>query len=188
MKVMNKKIKFEDLDKNYNYILFENDKPYLFMMYNHKTKKSYPEKQVPIPAKLSNILLEYIKSNDINNNEFLFGKPETDFKKSYSENYFSEKVSKLFKKYTGNHISVDLLRASYSTWLDTQNISLAERRKIAYMMGHSLEVHLQYSKKVGVQRVTGNTQVQGQTITQPEPDIKRNTRRSTRKEINYNEN
>ena len=90
MKVMNKKIKFEDLDKNFNYVLFENGKPYLFMMYNHKTKKSYPEKQVPIPQKLSNILLEYIESNNINNNEFLFGKPETDFKINYNENCFSE--------------------------------------------------------------------------------------------------
>jgi len=82
------------------------------MMYNHKTKKSYPEKQVPIPTKLSNILLEYIESNNINNNEFLFGKPETDFKTNYSENYFSEKISKLFKKYTDKKISVDILRAN----------------------------------------------------------------------------
>ena len=188
MKVMNKKIKFEDLDKKFNYVLFENGKPYLFMMYNHKTKKSYPEKQVPIPPKLSNILLEYIESNNINNNEFLFGKPETDFKKNYSENYFSEKISKLFQKYTGKKISVDILRASYSTWLDSKNISLGERRKIAYMMGHSLDTNLQYSKKVGVERITGNKQIQGQTITQPEPEIKRNTKRSTRKDINYNEN
>ena len=48
--------------------------------------------------------------------------------------------------------------------------------------------NLQYSKKVGVERITGNKQIQGQTITQPEPEIKRNTKRSTRKDINYNEN
>ena len=56
------------------------------------------------------------------------------------------------------------------------------------MMGHSLDTNLQYSKKVGVERLTGNKQIQGQTITQPEPEIKRNTKRSTRKDINYNEN
>jgi len=188
MKVMNKKIKFEDLDQNFNYVLFENNKPYLFMMYEHKTKTSYPAKQVPIPDSLSKILIQYIDSNDIKNNDFLFGIPNTDYKKHYTENYFSEKISGLFEKYTGKRISVDLLRASYSTWLDSQNISLAERRKIAYMMGHSLDTHLQYSKKIGVQRVTGNKEVKGQTITQPEPEIKRNTKRNTRKEINYNEN
>jgi len=187
MKVLNKKIKFEDLNQNFNYVLFENDKPYLFMMYEHKTKGSYPAKQVPIPPKLSDILIEYINSNDINNNNFLFGIPNKDYKEHYTENYFSEKISGLFQKYTGKKISVDLLRSSYSSWLDTQNISLGERRRIAYQMGHSLDTHLQYSKKVGVERLTGNKQVQGQNITQPEPEIKRNTRRSTRKAINYGE-
>ena len=55
------------------------------------------------------------------------------------------------------------------------------------MMGHELLTHLQYSKKIGVERLIGNKQVQGQVITQPEPEKKRNTRRSTRKTINYNE-
>jgi len=147
MKVMSNKIKFEDLNQKFNYIFFENDKPYLFMMYNHKTKKSYPAKQVPIPKKLSQILKQYITSNDIKNNDFLFGKPNEDYKENYTENYFSEKVSGVFEKYTGNKVSVDILRSSYSTWLDSQSVSLAERRKIAYQMGHSLDVHLQYSKK-----------------------------------------
>ena len=185
---MSNKIKFEDLNQKFNYILFENDKPYLFMMYNHKTKKSYPAKQVPIPKKLSQILKQYITSNDIKNYDFLFGKHNEDYKEHYTENYFSEKVSGVFEKYTSNKVSVDLLRSFYSTWLDSQSVSLAERRKIAYQIGHSLDTHLQYSKKIGVERVTGQKQVQGQTITQPEPEIKRNTKRSNRKEINYNEN
>ena len=42
---------------------------------------------------------------------------------------------------------VDLLRASQkSVFLNTQPMSLAQRKQIAQNMGHSLGVNLQYSK------------------------------------------
>jgi hypothetical protein len=37
--------------------------------------------------------------------------------------------------------------------LDTQPISLAERKKIAQQMGHSLATNIQYSKHMGVKRL-----------------------------------
>ena len=37
----------------------------------------------------------------MNKNDFLFGTPTTDFKKSYSQPKFTEKLQKTFLKYTG---------------------------------------------------------------------------------------
>jgi hypothetical protein len=86
-------------------------------------------------------------------NDFLFGTEGSDFKKSFSQPHFTEKLQKTFFKYTGKKISVNLIRASKSTHLDNQAISLAERKQISQQMGHSLTTNMQYSKNMGVQRL-----------------------------------
>ena len=184
MKVTNKS-DFDKLDKKFNYIIFENNKPSLFIFYNHKTKKTYPEQKITIPNKLSEILNDYVKSNNIKNNNFLFGREATDFKEPYIQSKFTEKIQKIFLKYTGKKISVDLLRTSQSTYLDNQPISLAKRKEIAHQMGHQLTTHLQYSKSIGVQRLNKTPTTTPNEI--EKPTIKRNEKRSTRKEINYEE-
>ena len=173
------------LDKKYNWVVFENNIPSLFVFLNHKTKKSQPEPKITIPTDLATILNTYIKSNDILRNDFIFGRDTTNFKEKYSQPKFTELLQKTFLKYTGKKISVDLLRASQSTYLDTQQISLAQRKQIAQNMGHSLGTNLQYSKNIGVQRL--NKPPTTTPVPVETPTIKRNNKRNTRKDINYEE-
>jgi hypothetical protein len=152
----------------------------------HKTQKSQPEPKITIPTDLATILNTYMNSNDMSNNDFLFGTFKTDFKKSYSQPKFTEKLQKTFLKYTGKKISVDLIRTSKSTYLDTQAISLAERKQIAQQMGHSLLVNMQYSKNMGVQRLNKNPVNEPSKVEKTE--LKRSARISKLKVIDYDEN
>ena len=145
-----------DIDKlkpGFNYIIIENEIPSLFVFLRHKTQKSQPEPKITIPTDLATILNTYINSNDMIKNDFLFGTEGSDFKKSYRQSHFTEKLQKTFLKYTGKKISVNLIRASKSTHLDNQAISLAERKQISQQMGHSLTTNMQYSKNMGVKRL-----------------------------------
>jgi hypothetical protein len=182
MKLTNK-TDFDKLNPRFNYIMFENNKPSLFAFYNHKTSRSAPETKITIPVKLSKILATYIASNDLINNDYLFGRDTTDYKQPYSQPKFTELLQKTFGKYTGKSISVDLIRSSKSTYLDTQPISLGERKEIAQKMGHSLLVNMQYSKNMGVQRLNAQPTTTPATVTPPE--VKKNDKRSSRKEVNY---
>ena len=145
-----------DIDKlkpGFNYIIIENEIPSLFVFLRHKTQKSQPEPKITIPTDLATILNTYINSNDMIKNDFLFGTEGSDFKKSYTQPHFTEKLQKTFLKYTGKKISVNLIRASKSTHLDNQAISLAERKQISQQMAHSLTTNMQYSKNMGVKRL-----------------------------------
>ena len=86
-------------------------------------------------------------------NDFLFGTEGSDFKKSYTQPHFTEKLQRTFLQYTGKQISVNLIRTSKSTHLDKQAISLAERKQVSQQMGHSLHTNMQYSKNMGVKRL-----------------------------------
>jgi hypothetical protein len=144
-----------DIDKlkvGFNYLIMENEIPSLFVFLRHKTQKSQPEPKITIPTDLATILNTYMNSNDMVKNDFIFGLESKDFKKNYVQSKFTEKLQKTFFKYTGKRISVNLIRASKSTYNDTIPMSLAERKQIAQQMGHSLSTHMQYSKHVGVQR------------------------------------
>ena len=143
----------EKLKPGFNYIIIENEIPTLFVFLRHKTQKSQPEPKITIPTDLATILNTYINSNDMIKNDFLFGTEGSDFKKSYRQSHFTEKLQQTFLKYTGKKISVNLIRASKSTHLDNQAISLAERKQISQQMGHSLTTNMQYSKNMGVKRL-----------------------------------
>jgi hypothetical protein len=56
-------------------------------------------------------------------NDFLFETGGSDFKKSFSQPHFTEKLQKTFFEYTGKKISANLIRTSESTHLDNQAIS-----------------------------------------------------------------
>ena len=91
----------EKLDKKFNWVIFENELPSLFVFLNHKTKKSQPEPKITIPTDLATILNTYVNSNDITKNDFLFGRETTYFKESYSQPKFTELLQNTFLKYTG---------------------------------------------------------------------------------------
>jgi integrase len=186
MKITFKKKDDKTLNHQYNYITFENGIPDLFVFFNHKTKKSQPNPNITIPTELATILNNYIHINDMVQNDFLFGTEPSDFKKEYTQPHFTEKLQKTFLKYTGKKISVNLIRSSKSTHLDNEGIILAEIKKIATQMGHSLMTNMQYSKNMGVKRQ--NKQPTSEPAIIKQPTIKRNTKRSTTKIIDYNEN
>ena len=79
------------------------------------------------------------------NNDYLIGRKAIDFS---TKQIHGKKIQKIFEQYTGKKMSVDILRASQSTCLDTQLLSLAQCKQIAQNMGHQLSTHLQYSKKM----------------------------------------
>ena len=152
MKITNH-LNLDKLDKNYNYIVLENGKPTFFILYEHKTKKTYPKQKLTTPNKLVDILTQYIKSNDMVQGDYLFGVKNSDFKIHVAQSNFTKMIQRIFKLYMGKKISVDLLRSSLSTYADSQNLSLGERKQIATDMGHQLSTHLHYSKKQGVKRL-----------------------------------
>jgi hypothetical protein len=180
------KLIFEKLKPGFNYVIIENEIPILFVFLRHKTQKSQPEPKITIPTDLATILNTYINSNNMVKNDFLFGKASTDHKEHYSQSKFTEKLQKTFLKYAGKKISVNLIRASKSTHLDNQAISLAERKQISQQMGHSLHTNMQYSKSMGVKRLNKNPVNEPAKV--EKPTIKRNDKRSTTKIINYDEN
>ena len=173
----------DKLNRNFNYVLMEDDKPTLFNFCRHKTEATFPNKKVTIPTQLSNILDEYIESNDMVKNDFLFGNDMKDFKTNYAQSTFTDNIKKIFSKYTGKNISVDLIRASYSTYLDSKTMSLKERKEIATQMGHQLSTSLQYSKIIGVERKQGkgNLLVEAPTPPTIEPPIIRKSDRLAKK-------
>ena len=168
------------LNKNFNWIIFKNDIPDLFVFLNHKTKKSQPEPKITIPTDLATILNTYVNSNDITKNDFLFGREATDFKEKYSQPKFTELLQDTFLKYTGKKISVNLIRASKATYLDSQPISLGERKQISQQMGHSLHTNMQYSKNMGLKRLDKTPVNEPSKV--EKPTTKRNERRTTRKD------
>jgi hypothetical protein len=184
MKIANK-TDITKLDKRYNYIILKNKIPDFFYFLNHKTKKTQQEPKITIPTELAEILYYYIESNDMIKNNYLFGKKSTDYNDHYSQGTFTKELQKTFLKYTGKKISVNIIRASKSTHLDNQTISLAERKQIAQDMGHQLTTHLQYSKNIGLKRL--NKQLTTTPTPIKPPIINRNLKRSTRKDINYDD-
>ena len=153
MKIANFNMNYDELDKEYNYLLLKNDKPFELVYYNFKTKKNYENNIIKISKQLSQILDQYIIQNKINAGDYLFFDKN---KEHYNQSAFSKKLQKLFFKYTGKNISVDLIRASKATSLESQNISLAERKKISNSMNHYLTTNLEYSKHMGILRLSTN--------------------------------
>ena len=121
--------------------------------------------------------------------DYLFGRDSTDFKEHYIQSKFTELIQKIFEKYTGKKISVDLLRTSQSTHLDAQQMSFVARKDIAQQMGHQLSTHLQYSKNMGVQRLKKDGKQPITTTPKPveKPEIRRNPPRGAKAKTNYNE-
>ena len=105
-----------------------------------------------------------------------------DFKISYAQSTFTDNIKKVFKKYTGKNISVDLIRSSFSTYLDSKVMSLAERKQYATDMGHSVNTSRQYSKIIGVERRQGNLTVEATPPPPIEtPNIRKQPTRAVKK-------
>ena len=135
-------------NKNNNYIIIDdNNNPSQFIYNKYKTYKTFGQQVIDINKELADILKQYIKSYKLKENNYLFGL-STDANKRQSESNFSKLVSSIFTKLYKSSISITnkWVRVSYATYLNTLNLTIKQRKDIAYKMGHSFATNLQYGK------------------------------------------
>jgi hypothetical protein len=131
-----------DLDDKYNYLkLNSKGKPARLIFLNYKTDKQFGRQELRVPRSLSSRLQAHITESGLAPNDFLFGKSKSEPYKS-----FSSYITKVFKKYTGKAISVNVLRHSYVTNFLKSERTLAERKDIANQMAHSVLTQLKYNR------------------------------------------
>jgi hypothetical protein len=129
-------------EKKFNYLLLNGrGKPIKVIFLNYKTASTFGKQEFLIPRALSGKLKAYITEAGLNDGDFLFGKSKTEAYKS-----FSSYVTKVFKKYTGKSLSVNLLRHSFISWYLKKTHSLADQKKIANAMGHGVMMQLKYNR------------------------------------------
>jgi hypothetical protein len=133
----------EELDSEFNYVVLNaKNKPVKFVFLNYKTSSTFGKQEFTIPRNLATLLTKHIESSELHFGNYLFGKSKTAPFAS-----FSSQVSKVFKKYTGKSISVNLLRHSFIThYLKKPNLTIADKKKISYAMSHSLDMQMRYNR------------------------------------------
>lgn len=132
--------------KDYNYLVCNKSGTCSLVILNHfKTQKTYGTQELSkINNDMKDAFKKYIKSGNFKDGDFLFGKTKNEPYSSFLE------VSKLFKKYAGKNISVNLLRKSYASYMhiDGRNMSIKKLKEESEKMGHSVDVHMKYIKNV----------------------------------------
>jgi hypothetical protein len=138
----------EENKENNNYIEF-NGKKIRLLINNYKTSKKYGQIIVPIGHQgLAEILALWKKYL---NPEYLL-LDYNGFKKPLSKSSFSKRVVKIFEKYTGKKINVQILRQIKESDNIYGNksydkLNLNEKIKMSKKLLHSFEMSHQYAKK-----------------------------------------
>jgi len=118
------------------------DKPSRLLIRSHKTRKQYPVLVRELPVELRRIVDESLK---LNPRTYLFvnakGKP-------WSRSSFLAWKSKTFLDVFHKPVTTNLARHAYVTSSKSKNESIADQRKKALEMGHSLQTHNEYRKIV----------------------------------------
>jgi integrase len=123
-------------------VLNKRNNPTKLIFTNYKTSSTFGKQEFPVPRALASVLKTYIEGNGFAINDYLFGKSPSEPYKS-----FSTQVSEVFKKYTSKNISVNMLRHSYITWyLKNKTLSIADKKKVATAMGHSITMQAKYDR------------------------------------------
>jgi hypothetical protein len=107
----------------------------------YKTAKVYGDQKIDIND-IVQIFKQYIKDYNIKPGDFLFAtKKQTQYKN------FSKYVTSVFKKYVKDKkITVNMLRHSFiSNYLSTKR-TIKQKKKIAVMMGHSIDTQATYNR------------------------------------------
>jgi hypothetical protein len=133
--------------KNNYLIIDQNNNPSQFIYNKFKTYRTFGQQVIDINKELADILKQYIKSYKLKENNYLFGL-STDANKRQSESNFSKLVSSIFTKLYKSSISITnkWVRVSYATYLNTLNLTIKQRKDIAYKMAHSFITSMQYGK------------------------------------------
>lgn len=132
-------------DINYNYININKFETATTFDFNRSKSQEYEVLGTShtIPNKLKNIIMKYVKQNNINSGDFFFGNNGEEF----SSNDFSLRIKKVFKIISDKEITSNLWRHIVSSDMDNKNYNLNEREDRANQLGHSLIRSMEYSKK-----------------------------------------
>ena len=118
-----------------NYLILSNPKRIIFN--NYKTYKTYGQQDFNIDDKnLNNIIDEYILSNGLKNDNYLFHL-DRDRREVISQPNYSKKISNVFNKIYNIPISIRFLRMSWASYLYSKNPTIKEIKDIAIKMAHS---------------------------------------------------
>lgn len=137
-----KKLNQSHIDKKLrqNFVQFKNNKPINFVFNNYKTFDKFGYQVIQIQPIVQQLLIDYIKLNDLEDNDYLF--------EPLDSNKFGKEVTKLFSKvYNTPGLSVNWIRksaASYYQHLYTKKTN--KKMYISYLMGHSVLQNGLYAK------------------------------------------
>jgi len=125
-------------DKN-NYLVLEatSGEPEYFFFNDYKTQKTYGSQTITINDAFKPYIKNYITKNNLKaGDKFL----------KYNESYMSSIIKYIFKKVYGADITLNYIRRSHATHINSLNISNNERLKLVLEMGHSPNESLLYRK------------------------------------------
>lgn len=125
-----------DQNNNYCFIDYENLNNSKFIFYNYKTFKTYGIQKLIISDDLLKFIIEYIKNQNIKDNEKLI--------KINSNTRFIKALNKIFG------YSVDIIRHSFIDYLYTLNLSYSELDKISFYMAHNIKQQQKYKKMIDI--------------------------------------
>ena len=113
-----------------NQLVLGDARPY-FMLTDYKTAKTYGDVRIEIPDDLAEVINDWF--------EFLGQEPEYILDKEYSGKTLSNYIRRVFEKYTGKPVGINLLRHARITHELSTPKSIMEKRKLASSMLHSKE-------------------------------------------------
>lgn len=153
----NKKKKAEDLDKNFNWLVFNsNGNPSKLVFNKYKTSKAYGQQVFDISGadkkpifdftKLRKASKAYVIANFIEDGDLLF--PNN---KNQVYDNFNPIVVDAFKQFLPKKVGVNILRHSFISHYNTKgkNLSVNSMKEISKWTAHSINEMLQYRKFSG---------------------------------------
>jgi hypothetical protein len=132
-----------DLPKTKNYLLVDTRGNLMRFVYGkYKTATHFGEQQIDIPERLSYILLPHVHNTLLGGLLFPSNKNS-----EFTQGGFSKYVSDTFEKILKVNTTVNSLRkSSISYFLKQPKISVAQKRKFADAMGHTVQTQALYNK------------------------------------------
>jgi hypothetical protein len=131
---------FMDKKLRDNFVQIKNNKPVNFVFNNYKTVDKFGSQVIQIQPIVQQLLIDYMKQNDLEDNDYLFEPLES--------NKFGKEVTKLFSKvYNTPGLSVNWIRKSSATYY--QNLYTKKTNKkmyISWLMSHSVLQNSLYAK------------------------------------------
>lgn len=136
----NMTIAHEGYDKEVknNYLVIDEDNDAIYFYFNdYKTQKTYGSQSIPINDALKPYIKNYITQNGLKaGDKFL----------KYNQGHMSSVIKNVFKKVYDADITLNYIRRSHATHINSLNISNNERLKMVLEMGHSPSESLLYRK------------------------------------------